>query len=89
MLAVVRDIRWGRVEESYGEDPFLVGTIGAAYINGLQGRGSQRFDKNHILACAKHYVGDGEPMAGANGGCAMDVSEFNCKHSFVSFPNGN
>ncbi len=79
MLAVVRDIRWGRVEESYGEDPFLVGTIGAAYINGLQGRGKQRFDKNHILACAKHYVGDGEPMAGANG-AAMDVSEYNLQN---------
>ncbi|MDD2436039.1 MAG: glycoside hydrolase family 3 C-terminal domain-containing protein [Massilibacteroides sp.] len=79
MLAVVRDIRWGRVEESYGEDPFLVGAIGAAYINGLQGRGRLRFDKNHILACAKHYVGDGEPMAGANG-AAMDVSEYNLQN---------
>ena len=60
MIAVVRDVRWGRIEESYGEDPFLVGNIGAAYIKGLQGTGSQRFDKNHIFACAKHYVADGE-----------------------------
>jgi len=75
MLAVVRDVRWGRTEESYGEDPFLVGSIGVAYINGLQGRCEKRFDKNHIIATAKHFVADGEPMAGDNG-AAMDVSEY-------------
>ncbi|MDD4191018.1 MAG: glycoside hydrolase family 3 N-terminal domain-containing protein, partial [Mangrovibacterium sp.] len=51
MLAVVRDVRWGRIEESYGEDPFLVGSIGTAYVKGLQGMGVERFDKNHIIAC--------------------------------------
>jgi len=75
MLAVVRDARWGRTEESYGEDPYLVGKIGASYIRGLQGMGSQRFDKNHIIATAKHFVADGEPMAGDNG-AAMDVSDY-------------
>jgi beta-glucosidase len=75
MLAVVRDVRWGRTEESFGEDPFLIGNIGAAYINGLQGRGKNRFDRDHIIATAKHYVADGEPMAGANG-AAMDISEY-------------
>jgi beta-glucosidase len=75
MLAVVRDIRWGRTEESYGEDPFLVGCVGAAYIHGLQGRGAERFDKDHIIATAKHFVADGEPMAGDNG-AAMDVSDY-------------
>lgn len=75
MLSVTRDIRWGRTEESYGEDPYLTGCIGTAYINGLQGRGNMRFDKNHIIATAKHFIADGEPMAGDNG-AAMDVSEY-------------
>lgn len=75
MVSVVRDVRWGRTEESYGEDPFLVGKIGAAYIRGLQGMGSERFDKDHIMATAKHYVADGEPMGGDNG-AAMDVSDY-------------
>lgn len=76
MIAVVRDARWGRTEEGYGEDPWLVGKIGAAYIRGLQGTGEQRFDKDHIFATAKHYVADGEPMAGDNG-AAMDISMYN------------
>ena len=75
MIAVVRDVRWGRTEESYGEDPYLVGKIGAAYIKGLQGMGDQRFDKDHIIATAKHYVADGEPMAGDNG-AAHDISDY-------------
>ena len=84
MIAVVRDVRWGRIEESYGEDPFLVGSIGVAYIKGLQGTGKQRFDKEHVLACAKHFVADGEPMAGANG-AAMDISDFNL-HNIHLYP---
>ena len=75
MIAVARDARWGRIEESYGEDPYLVGKIGAAYIRGLQGMGDQRFDKDHIIATAKHFVADGEPMAGDNG-AAMDISDY-------------
>ncbi|TNJ41501.1 glycoside hydrolase family 3 C-terminal domain-containing protein [Tamlana fucoidanivorans] len=75
MLAVVRDIRWGRTEESYGEDPYLVGKIGSSYIKGLQGMGDKRFDKDHILATAKHFVADGEPMAGDNG-AAHDISDY-------------
>ncbi len=84
MIAVARDVRWGRVEESFGEDPFLVGSTGTAYIKGLQGIGEQRFDRNHVLACAKHYVADGEPMAGANG-AAMDVSDYNL-HNIHLYP---
>lgn len=71
MIAVVRDVCWGRIEESYGEDPFIVGEIGVAYINGLQGKIVQRFDKDHVLACAKHSVADGEPMAVGNGAAIM------------------
>jgi beta-glucosidase len=73
MLGVQRDARWGRFEEGYAEDPYLVSRIGVAFINGLQGRGSQRFDKNHVVATAKHFVGDGEPLLGENG-AAVEIS---------------
>lgn len=84
MLAVVRDVRWGRTEESYGEDPYLVGKVGAAYIKGLQGMGKERFDKNHIMATAKHFVADGEPMAGDNG-AAHDISDYTL-HNIHLYP---
>jgi beta-glucosidase len=74
MLGVARDPRWGRTEESYGEDPYLVSRIGVAFIKGLQGMGEKRFDENHIIATAKHFIADGEPIAGLNGS-AFDVSE--------------
>jgi beta-glucosidase len=74
MLGVARDARWGRFEESYGEDPYLISRIGVAFINGLQGKGAERFDENHIIATAKHFIADGEPIAGLNGS-AYDVSE--------------
>ncbi len=67
MLGLARDPRWGRVEESYGEDPYLVAQLGVAYIEGLQGTGADRLDAKHILATPKHFVADGEPWAGANG----------------------
>lgn len=73
MLGVVRDARWGRFEEAYSEDPFLVSRIGVAFINGLQGRGIYRYDKNHVVATAKHFVGDGEPLLGENG-AAVEIS---------------
>lgn len=73
MLGVVRDARWGRFEEAYGEDAFLVSRMGVGFINGLQGRGKQRFDRDHVVATAKHFVADGEPLLGANGG-AMEMS---------------
>lgn len=74
MLGVVREARWGRFEEAYGEDPYLVSRIGVAFINGLQGRGVHRFDKNHVVATAKHFVGDGEPLLGENG-AAVEISD--------------
>jgi beta-glucosidase len=74
MLGVARDARWGRTEESYGEDPYLAARIGVAFIKGLQGTGDERFDENHIIATAKHFVADGEPIAGLNGS-AYDTSE--------------
>jgi beta-glucosidase len=56
-VAVARDIRWGRSYESYSEDPALVAELGAAAVRGLQGDDLE--DPERVLACAKHYVGDG------------------------------
>ena len=67
MLGLARDPRWGRVEESYGEDPYLTSQLGVAYIEGLQGVGAERFGPDRIFATPKHFVADGEPWAGANG----------------------
>lgn len=67
MLATSRDPRWGRVEESYGEDPLLVSRLAVAFINGAQGEGDARFTRDKIITTPKHFVADGEPWAGANG----------------------
>jgi beta-glucosidase len=56
-IAVARDERWGRTFESFSEDPALVAEMGAAAVRGLQGPDLK--DPVHVLACAKHYVGDG------------------------------
>jgi beta-glucosidase len=73
MLGMLIDPRWGRSEECYGEDPYLVSRIGVAYIKGLQGTGADYLGRDHIIASAKHYVADGQPLAGLNG-AEMDVS---------------
>ena len=58
VLCLGRDTRWGRVNETFGEDPYLAGELGAAIIRGYQGDGLAAPDS--ILACAKHYLGYGE-----------------------------
>jgi beta-xylosidase len=58
VLDVVRDARWGRVEETMGEDPYLVGTLGTAYVRGLEASG--------IVATLKHFVGYSASRAGRN-----------------------
>ncbi|SNR76966.1 beta-glucosidase [Lutibacter agarilyticus] len=68
------DARYGRVEESYGEDPYLVSKMGVAFIEGLQGTGDEYLDENHIIATAKHFVGYPENRRGINGGFS-DMSE--------------
>ena len=68
------DPRYGRVEESYGEDPYLVSRMGVAFIEGLQGTGDERFDENHVIATAKHFIGYPENRRGINGGFS-DMSE--------------
>ena len=58
VLDVVRDYRWGRVEETLGEDPYLVGQLGAAYVRGLEGAG--------IIATLKHFAGYAASRAARN-----------------------
>ena len=62
MLDVTRDPRWGRVAESLGEDPFLVGELGSAMIRGFQGKGVG--SPGTLAACAKHFAGYGAAEAG-------------------------
>ena len=72
-LDVARDARWGRIGETYGEDPFLVTEMGKHSIWGLQGR-DRNFDQGHVIACAKHLIAGGEPFGGLNA-APMDLSE--------------
>jgi len=62
VLCIARDLRWGRVDETFGEDPVLIGELGAAMIRGYQGRGLD--DPTAILACAKHFAGYSETQGG-------------------------
>ena len=76
------DARYGRIEESYGEDPFLVSRMGVAFIQGMQGMGEERFDENHILTTAKHFVGYPENRRGINSGFS-DMSERRLREVFL------
>ncbi len=62
VLCVTRDLRWGRVGETFGEDLHVIGTLGAAMIEGYQGTGLD--DPEGVLACAKHYAGYSETQGG-------------------------
>lgn len=65
-VAVVRDERWGRSYESFGESPELVKELGASAVKGLQGR---KLDgKTSVLSCAKHFLGDGGTVNGKDQG---------------------
>ena len=65
VLDLARDPRWGRTEETYGEDPYLVSRIGVAAIQGFQGAGPV-IDKSHVVATAKHFAVHGQPEGGTN-----------------------
>ena len=73
VVDVAREPRWGRVEETYGEDPYLVSRMGIAAVRGLQGdRGFH--DKTRVMATLKHFAAHGQPESGTN--CApVNVSE--------------
>ncbi len=68
VVDVARDPRWGRIEETYGEDPYLVGRLGVAAVRGFQGRRTAEapIDAQHVLATAKHFTGHGTPEGGRN-----------------------
>ena len=65
VVDVARDPRWGRCEETYGEDPFLVSRMGIAAVRGFQGDATFR-DKTRMIATLKHCVGHGQPESGMN-----------------------
>lgn len=65
VVDVAREPRWGRVEETYGEDPYLVSRLGIAAVRGFQGKGNLR-DHKHMIATLKHFVGHGQPESGMN-----------------------
>ena len=64
IVDVARELRWGRVDETLGEDPFLVARLGAAMVCGLQGSDDGRIAAGHVAATLKHFVG----YAGTEGG---------------------
>jgi beta-glucosidase len=81
VVDVAREPRWGRVEETYGEDPYLVSRLGIAAVRGFQGDRNFR-DKKHVLATLKHFVGHGQPESGMN--CApANVSERVLRETFL------
>jgi beta-glucosidase len=81
VVDVARDPRWGRVEETYGEDPYLVAQLGAAAVRGFQGDGSFR-EKTRVVATLKHFAAHGQPESGNN--CApANVSERVLRETFL------
>ena len=69
-IAVAQDDRWGRTYESYSEDPAIVAPLGAALVEGLQGRKGDpnRLGAGHVIATAKHFFGDGGTDQGVDQG---------------------
>ncbi len=65
VLDIARDPRWGRTEETYGEDPFLVSRMGVAAVTGLQGDNFM-IGRHNVLATAKHFAVHGQPEGGTN-----------------------
>jgi beta-glucosidase-like glycosyl hydrolase len=70
VIDVCRDPRWGRVEETYGEDPYLNGILACAAVKGLQGSTDGCVDEKHVAATLKHLIGHGQPESGQNQGPA-------------------
>ena len=82
VVDIARDPRWGRIEETYGEDPYLVGEMGVAAVEGLQGKGHARLLlPGKVFATLKHLTGHGQPESGTNVGPAP-VSERELRENF-------
>src|SRR5216117_1246824 len=69
VVDVARDPRWGRIEETYGEDPYLAARMGVAAVRGFQGGGTT-VGPSHVIATLKHMTGHGQPESGTNVGPA-------------------
>ncbi len=81
VVDVARDPRWGRVEETYGEDPFLNTQLGIAAVRGFQGDAEFK-DKKRVIATLKHFAAHGQPESGQN--CApVNVSERVLRETFL------
>ncbi len=76
-VEVARDPRWGRVGETFGEDPYLVSLMGAETVRGYQGD----LSSDDVLACIKHFVGGSQPINGTNGS-PTDLSERTIREVF-------
>ncbi|WP_428858760.1 glycoside hydrolase family 3 N-terminal domain-containing protein [Bifidobacterium dentium] len=76
VLCIGRDTRWGRVGETFGEDPYLIGEMASSIVKGYQGgaRAGEPLAKDAILACAKHFAGYSETQGG------RDASEADLSH---------
>ena len=80
VLCVARDLRWGRTGETFGEDPYLNGELGAALIHGYQGKGLD--DPTAVLATAKHFAGYSETQGGRDASEA-DISRRKLRSYFL------
>jgi beta-glucosidase len=80
VIDVARDPRWGRIEETFGEDPYLVSRMGVAAIEGLQGDALPLAD-GKVFATLKHFTGHGQPESGTNAGPA-EISERTLRENF-------
>ena len=85
-IAVPQDDRWGRTYEGFSEDPILVSKLGKAFVLGLQGEGDTLLDKNHVIATAKHFMGDGGTLRGVDQGNTI-ISEMGLRqlHGYPYF----
>lgn len=66
VLDVTRDPRWGRAEETFGEDPYLVSQMGLAAVKGFQGDSKDKLEDNRLIATLKHFAAHGQPENGTN-----------------------
>ena len=80
-LDLARDPRWGRTEETYGEDPYLTSRMAVAIVKALQGAGPG-VDENHVIATAKHFTAHGQPESGTNIG-PVNFSERTLREYFL------
>ncbi|MDB5704764.1 MAG: beta-glucosidase [Sphingomonas bacterium] len=82
VVDIARDPRWGRIEETFGEDPYLVGEMGVAAVEGLEGPGKpETLAPGKVFATLKHLTGHGQPESGTNVGPAP-ISERELRENF-------